>query len=142
MKLSAARIADLSSRPGVDRAAVANFLGTLDDLTQSEALANLELDAVAYGWSTATGRAIQQGIMEATSHAPATVEAKMHLLVAMDDTSSLRTVVEYSADEPLCIHCQRSHAEHRGLTAKCPSDVLITSTYTPAMAGPARGAAS
>jgi hypothetical protein len=65
MNLSAARIADLASREGVDLAAVENFLGTLDGLTQSEALANLELDAVAYGWNTATGRAIQQGIMEA-----------------------------------------------------------------------------
>lgn len=66
MKLPAARIADSSSREGADRTAVANFLGTLDDLTQSEALANLELDVVAYGWNTPTGRAIQQGIMEAS----------------------------------------------------------------------------
>jgi len=65
MKLPAARIAALSSREGADRTTVENFLGTLDGLTQAEALANLELDAVSYGWNTATGRAIQQGIMEA-----------------------------------------------------------------------------
>lgn len=62
--LSHARIAALAAREGVDRLTVENFLGTLGSLTQAEALANLELDAVTYGWSTATGRAIQQGIME------------------------------------------------------------------------------
>jgi len=66
MKLSADRIADLSSREGVDADAVVNFLGTLDGLTQTQALANLELDTMAYRWNTPTGRAIQQGIMEAT----------------------------------------------------------------------------
>jgi len=65
MKLSLDRAAELSSRPGVDTDAAFNFLATLDGLTQGQALANLELDAVAYGWNAATGRAIQQGIMEA-----------------------------------------------------------------------------
>lgn len=66
MKLSAARIEELASRPGVNRTAVENFLGTLDGLTREEALANLELDVRSYRWDTATGRAIQQGVMEAT----------------------------------------------------------------------------
>jgi hypothetical protein len=65
MKLSTARIADLASCEDVDVAAVENFLGTVDGLTKSEALANLELDVVAYGWNAATCRAIQRGIMEA-----------------------------------------------------------------------------
>jgi tRNA(Ile2) C34 agmatinyltransferase TiaS len=34
-------------------------------LTREEALANLEQDTKAYRWNAATGRAIQQGIMEA-----------------------------------------------------------------------------
>lgn len=66
MKLLPARIEELASRPGVNRTAVENFLGSLDGLTQEEALANLELDVRSYHWSPATGRAIQQGIMEAT----------------------------------------------------------------------------
>ena len=53
--LSHARIAALAAREGVDRLTVENFLGTLGGLTQAEALANLELDAVAYGWSTSHG---------------------------------------------------------------------------------------
>lgn len=65
MKLSLDRVAELSSRPGVDTDVAFNFLSTLDGLTQGQALANLELDFVAYGWNVATGRAIQQGIMEA-----------------------------------------------------------------------------
>lgn len=66
MKLSFDRIAELSSRPGVDADAAFNFLASLDGLTHGQALANLELDFVAYGWSVAMGRAIQQGIMEAS----------------------------------------------------------------------------
>lgn len=65
MRLSHARIAELASRPGVLTDVAANFLGSMAGLSQAEALANLELDARAYGWTTATGRAIQQGIMEA-----------------------------------------------------------------------------
>ena len=63
--LSFDRIEALASMEGVDRPAVENFLVSLPGLTQSEALANLERDVVAYGWNTQTGRAIQQGIMEA-----------------------------------------------------------------------------
>lgn len=59
------RINALASREGVQKTAVENFLGTLEGLTQAEALANLELDAISYRWGTATSRAIQQGIMEA-----------------------------------------------------------------------------
>ncbi len=65
MQLSQARIEELASRSGVKRMAVENFLGTLDGLTREEALANLEQDTKAYRWNAATGRAIQQGIMEA-----------------------------------------------------------------------------
>ncbi len=65
MKLATVRIEELASRPGVKRDAVENFLGTLGELTREEALANLELDVRSYCWNTATGRAIQQGIMEA-----------------------------------------------------------------------------
>lgn len=63
--LPLSRVVELSQRDGVDEEAAANFLATMDGLTQSEALANLERDALLYGWNTATGRAIQQGIMEA-----------------------------------------------------------------------------
>lgn len=59
------RIEALASMNGVDRRAVENFLGSLPGLTQAAALANLEHDTRLYGWNTATGRAIQQGIMEA-----------------------------------------------------------------------------
>jgi len=65
MRLCYDRICALSVREHVDRTAVENFLSSLDGLTQSEALANLEIDASAYRWNSATGRAIQQGIMEA-----------------------------------------------------------------------------
>jgi len=66
MKLSYARIEALASLPGVKRIAVENFLATLGDLTREEALANLEQDVRSYKWNVQTGRAIQQGIMEAT----------------------------------------------------------------------------
>jgi hypothetical protein len=59
------RIEALASMDGVDRRAVENFLLSLPGLTQAEALANLEHDTRMYGWGTATGRAIQQGVMEA-----------------------------------------------------------------------------
>jgi len=67
VKLTAKKIEELASRPGVDRTAVENFLFTTIDagMTQAEALANLELDTKSYRWNTATGRAIQQGIMMA-----------------------------------------------------------------------------
>lgn len=69
MRLPPARIAELSNRPGVLSHVASNFLGSMAGLSQVEALANLELDARAYGWTTATGRAIQQGIMEAVEDA-------------------------------------------------------------------------
>lgn len=59
------RIVQLVEQEGVDSDAAFNFLASMDGLTQSEALANLELDARAYGWNTPTCRAIQLGIMEA-----------------------------------------------------------------------------
>jgi hypothetical protein len=69
MKLAWHRIEALASREGVNQTAVENFLGSMDDLTQEEALANLELDARSYKWNPETGRAIQQGIMEASREA-------------------------------------------------------------------------
>jgi len=63
--LPLSRVVELSRRDGVDEEAASNFLATMDGLTQAEALANLERDTLLYGWNTATGRAIQQGIMEA-----------------------------------------------------------------------------
>jgi hypothetical protein len=65
MKLTADRIQELASRKDVKRIAVENFLGSLDGLNRSEALSNLKLDIKSYRWNAATGRAIQQGIMEA-----------------------------------------------------------------------------
>jgi len=67
MNLPAHRIEALASQDGVNRTAVENFLGTMADLNQAEALANLEQDVRSYRWGTATGRAIQQGIMEASA---------------------------------------------------------------------------
>jgi hypothetical protein len=66
MRLPFDRIESLASMPGVHRLSVENFLATLDGLTQAEALANLEQDVRANGWNTQTGRAIQQGIAEAS----------------------------------------------------------------------------
>ncbi len=62
-RITLQEIAELAALPGVSRDAVVNFLSTLDDQSQGEALANLEIDARAYGWNTQTGRAIQLGIM-------------------------------------------------------------------------------
>ncbi len=42
--------------------AVENFLGSLEQLTVSEAMANLRLDMRSYGWSPETVRAIAEGI--------------------------------------------------------------------------------
>ena len=65
MMLTTDRIETLMALANVDADAVENFLSSLHGLTQAEALANLELDTRAYGWSAMTSRAIQLGIFEA-----------------------------------------------------------------------------
>jgi hypothetical protein len=57
------KITELAGLPGVDAEAVFGFLYTLEDVSQSVALANLELDTRSCGWNTQTARAIQTGIM-------------------------------------------------------------------------------
>ena len=65
MKLSSEVISKLASRAGVKRIAVENFLGSLGDLTKSEAFGNLNLDARSYKWNAATVKAISDGIKAA-----------------------------------------------------------------------------
>lgn len=55
-------IVQLMNRPRVKQSAVANFLGSLEGLSRDEAIANMELDAHAYGWNEATRAAIIDGI--------------------------------------------------------------------------------
>ena len=62
--LTAARIEELANRKNVRTNAVLNFLGTLGDMTYSDALANLRLDARSYKWNAPTQKAIQQGLKE------------------------------------------------------------------------------
>lgn len=57
-----AALAMRRSRQGVNAAAVAMFMGTIDGLTLNEAMANAELDARAYGWSRATTRTLASRI--------------------------------------------------------------------------------
>lgn len=65
MKISAEKIEELASRPGVRRIAVENFLSTLGDMTYEEARANLDLDRRSYGWNDETYGAIWTGLLEA-----------------------------------------------------------------------------
>jgi hypothetical protein len=48
----------MSKRGSNDPLATVNFLATIGDQTLDEALANVQLDAVAYGWDRATMRAL------------------------------------------------------------------------------------
>lgn len=64
-QLSSERIQALAGRKGVRANAVSNFLMTLGELTEGQALGNLELDAALYGWNSATQSAIRAGIREA-----------------------------------------------------------------------------
>lgn len=64
MAITAAKIAELASRPDVKKIAVENFLGTLDDMTYEEAVLNCETDARSYRWNHATRGAIREGLME------------------------------------------------------------------------------
>jgi len=62
--LSDARIKALSRGPGVKTIAVENFLGTLEGMTERDALLNLDQDARSYRWNAATKKAIRTGIRE------------------------------------------------------------------------------
>lgn len=62
-KLTRERINELAAKRGARAIAVQNFLGSLAG-GQSDALANLELDARSYRWNAATIAAIRQGIRE------------------------------------------------------------------------------
>lgn len=53
-----------ASRPGVNRVAVENFLGSLEGMTYQEAVANCEMDARIYGWNHETVGAIREGLIE------------------------------------------------------------------------------
>lgn len=57
------QIIELSSRPGVKRVAVENFLMSLNDSTYQEMVGNCEMDAASYKWNTATVGAIREGIL-------------------------------------------------------------------------------
>lgn len=64
MKLTPERISELASGKKVDKAAVENFLGSLDGLSYQEAVGNCEMDAHSYKWSRATSAAIRIGLVE------------------------------------------------------------------------------
>lgn len=61
-QLSSNEIGLLASRKDVKRIAVENFLGSLGDITKTEAIVNLNLDAKLYKWNSATRKAIEAGI--------------------------------------------------------------------------------
>lgn len=56
------QISKLASKKNVNANAVANFLGSLGDMTASDAFANLRLDSKLYKWNAATVNAISMGI--------------------------------------------------------------------------------
>jgi hypothetical protein len=59
------RIQTLSSKKGVKKIAVENFLMSVDANPDIRtALLNLQSDSVSYGWNAATVNAIRQGIVE------------------------------------------------------------------------------
>ncbi len=58
------QITKLSTRKGVARLAVENFLGSLNGLSITEAYENLNQDARAYKWNGPTRTAIAQGISQ------------------------------------------------------------------------------
>ena len=62
--LTATRIAELASRPGVRKTAVENFLSSLDGLTYEEAVANCVLDTRLYRWNHETSGTIREGLAE------------------------------------------------------------------------------
>ncbi len=62
------------TRRSIDRAAVDNFLSSLDGLTAVEAFGNARRDAKSYGWNAATQDAIASGI---TRHFAAKRDARL-----------------------------------------------------------------
>lgn len=62
--LNVDQITELSSREGVTRVAVENFLASLGDLSYQEAVGNCEMDKRSYGWNHETSGAIREGIVE------------------------------------------------------------------------------
>jgi hypothetical protein len=62
--ISLARVHELASQEGVRQDVIENFLGTLGDMTEDDAMGNLVYDAKSYRWNTLTVRVIQQGIRE------------------------------------------------------------------------------
>lgn len=64
MPLSFKRIEELSLGNNVKKIAVLNFLSTLGNMTQQEAMGNLEYDAFLYRWNDETKAAIWTGILE------------------------------------------------------------------------------
>lgn len=62
--LDGARIEELARQPKARRAAVENFLSSLNGLSFQEAKGNLELDARSYRWNEETYGAIWTGILE------------------------------------------------------------------------------
>ena len=62
-KLTAEQIEKLSKRKGVKAIAVTNFLGSLGDMSSSDAWNNLRADAKSYKWNAATQKAISDGII-------------------------------------------------------------------------------
>jgi alpha-mannosidase len=62
MAITAEKIEQLVARKGVRRIAVANFLSTLNGMSQADALANLQMDARLYKWDAGTVDAIREGI--------------------------------------------------------------------------------
>jgi hypothetical protein len=63
-ELTAAQIEALASRPGVNRIAVENFLGSLGTQPTTEALINLNSDALSYHWNGRTVAAIRNGVQQ------------------------------------------------------------------------------
>jgi hypothetical protein len=60
-KLSSSEIDELSSRPGVKKVAVENYLSTLSGDKMADSM-NLSSDAASYKWNPATVKAIREGI--------------------------------------------------------------------------------
>ncbi len=61
--LATSKIAELSRRKNVKSVAVENFLSSLDGLSYTEAIGNLEIDGRLYKWNAATYAAIKEGII-------------------------------------------------------------------------------
>jgi len=60
--ISTEQIEKLASRKNVKRIAVENFLISIGDLSYSDAMSNLNMDARLYKWNSPTRNAIQKGL--------------------------------------------------------------------------------